>query len=49
MIKLLILLLTLSACTDNIAEQELNVKSASEAIKSNSIELFNHILISVNN
>ena len=32
MIKLLILLLTLSACTDNIAEQELKVKSASEAI-----------------
>ena len=32
MIKLLILLLTLSACTDNIAEQELKVKSANEAI-----------------
>lgn len=32
MIKLLILLLTLSACTDNIAEQELKAKSASEAI-----------------
>ena len=32
MIKLLILLLTLSACTDNITEQKLNVKSASEAI-----------------
>lgn len=32
MIKLLILLLTLSACADNITEQELNVKSASEAI-----------------
>ena len=32
MIKLLILLLILSACTDNIAEQEVNAKSASEAI-----------------
>ena len=49
MIKLLMLLLTLSACTDNIATQELNVKSVSEAIKSNSIELFNQTLISVNN
>lgn len=32
MIKLLILLLTLSACTDNIADQEFKAKSASEAI-----------------
>ena len=32
MIKLLILLLTLSACTDNIADQEFKAKSANEAI-----------------
>ena len=32
MIKLLILLLALSACTDNIADQEFKAKSASEAI-----------------
>lgn len=32
MIKLLILLFTLSACTDNIAEEEFKAKSASEAI-----------------
>ena len=32
MIKLLILLLMLSACTDNIADQELRAKSASKAI-----------------
>lgn len=32
MIKLLILLLTLSACTDSIADQEFKAKSASEAI-----------------
>ena len=32
MIKLLILLLMLSACTDNIAEQEFKAKSANEAI-----------------
>ena len=32
MIKLLILLLTLSACTDNIADQEFKAKSANEAV-----------------
>lgn len=32
MIKLLILLLTLSACSDNIADQEFKARTASEAI-----------------